>query len=144
MHYQDFEQQFQNFNDAVNLLVNILKLHDKDLVKVCEETLTKLVGRDEVSHVLNAAMFQLAETHPETCHWTWHNFPELQVCMDLKEHVVMFIVQKLIKNGFILGEDFSKNLDGDILLTPNAKVYLMIDCLPCEWKFIKSVLQVIE
>ncbi|BAZ12093.1 hypothetical protein NIES4071_39210 [Calothrix sp. NIES-4071] len=142
MYNQDFEQNIQDFDTAVNLLVNVLKLQDRDLVKVCEEALTHLLGNEETTHMINAAMFQLAETAPETCYWTWHNFPELQVCMDLKEHVSMFVAQKLIQKGFILGKDFSTNIYGEILVSRATRVTLMLDCSPSEWKFIKSVLQI--
>lgn len=144
MYNQDLEQDFQDFNTAVNLLVNVLKLQDKDLVKLCEQTLSHLVGHEEATHLINAAMFQLAETAPETCYWTWHNFPELQVCMDLKEHVCMFVAQKLINKGFILGKDFSTSVDGEILVSRATRVTLMIDSTPSEWKFIKSVLQIVD
>ncbi|MBF2067977.1 MAG: hypothetical protein IGS39_26700 [Calothrix sp. C42_A2020_038] len=144
MCHQDFEQGFQDFNTGVNLLVNILKLQDKDLVKLCEQTLTYLLGSEEATHMLNAAMFQLVETAPETCYWTWNNFPELQVCMDLKEHVCIFIAQKLIKKGFILGKDFSTNENGEILVSRETRISLMLDSLPSEWRFIKPVLKVID
>lgn len=144
MYNQDLEQEFKDFDTAVNLLVNVLKLQDKDLVKICEEALSNLLGSEEATHMLNAAMFQLAETAPETCYWTWHNFPELQVCLDLKEHVCMFVVQKLIKKGFILGKDFSTNIHGEILVSRETRISIMLDSVPLEWKFIKSVLQIAE
>lgn len=142
MYNLDLEQEFKDFNTAVNLLVNILRLQDKDLVKICEQGLSNLLGNEETTHIFNAAMFQLAETSPETCYWTLNTFPELRVCIDLKEHVSMFVVKKLIKKGFILGKDFSKNTRGEILVSQDTRVTLMLDCLPSEWKFIKSVLQI--
>jgi hypothetical protein len=144
MYQQNFEEQFHDFNTAVSLLINVLKLQDKDLIKISEQTLSHLVGNEETTHMLNAAMFQLAETDPETCYWTWHNFPKLQTCMDLKEHVCMFVAQKLIKKGFVLGKHFSTTVDGEILVSRETRVSLMLDCLPSEWKFIKSVLKIAD
>lgn len=144
MYNQDLEQQFKDFDTAVNLLVDVLKLQDEDLVKVCEEALSNLLGSEETMHMFDAAMFQLAKTAPETCYWTWLNFPELQVCLDLKEHVCMFVVQKLIKKGFILGKDFSTNLHGEILVSRETRASIMLDSVPSEWKLIKSVLQIAQ
>jgi hypothetical protein len=144
MYNQDLDQQFHDFNTSVAMLINVLKLQDKDLLKICKESLFYQLGEEETTHMFNAAMFQLAETFPEACYWTWHNFPELQVCMDLKEHVCTFTVQKLISKGFILGKDFSTNIDGTILMRPDVRIALMLDCVPSEWKFVKSVVQIVK
>lgn len=144
MYNQNTGQEFQAFNATVTSFIEALKLQDKDLVKICEQTLSDLVGKEEATHIMNATMFQLADTFPEICHWAWHNLPQLQVCMDLQEHVCMFAVQKLINNGFILGKDFSTNANGTILVCRDIRVSLMLLCSRSEWKFIKSVVQIVE
>jgi hypothetical protein len=142
--YQQFEKQFNDFNSSVTSIVNILKLQNKELFKVCEKVLIKLIGHEETMHVLNAAMFQLAQTSPEACNWVWENFPEYEIGMELKEDIVMSVVQKLMKNGFLLGKDFSTTSEGGILITEEAQLALMISSQPFEWAFIKEIMQVAE
>lgn len=141
MYNQNLEQ-FQDSNATVTLLIEALKLQDKDLVEICVTTLSHLVGSEEATHILNAAVCQLSNNYPEIRDWTAHNFPELEVCIDLQEHVCMFAVQKLINNGFILGKDFSTNISGTILVCPDMRVSLMLLCSRSEWKYIKSVVQI--
>jgi hypothetical protein len=140
---QELEQKFNSFSTSVTLVVNILKLQDKKLVIVCEQALTSVLGSEESAHLLNAAMFQLAENSLETYYWVCDNFPELQLHIEKKEYVSIYVAQKLTNLGFILGEDFSTNIDGAILVRRDVRVTLMLDCLPSEWKLIKSVVQIL-
>ncbi len=136
------EKEFNDFNTVVGMIVNVLILQDKELVKTCEQTLIGLLGSEETTHIMNAAMFQLAEIAPDTCYWTWRNFPHLNSCLDLKEYIVMFAAQKLIEEGFILGQDFSSTSNGDILLNEKAKSALKRNSHSCEWVFLEEVLEI--
>jgi hypothetical protein len=144
MYHQDSEKQFNDFNTSVTSIVNILKFQNKELFRVCEKVLIKLIGYDETMHVFNAAMFQLAQTSPECCNWAWQNFPEYEMGLELQEEIIMSAVQKLMQKGFLLGKDFSTTFNGGILITEKAKVALMINCQPFEWAFIKEVMQVVQ
>jgi hypothetical protein len=144
MYNHDLEQEFKDFNTTVALLLKALKLQDKDLVNTHKQTLSSLIGCEEATRVLNAAVSQLIHTCPEICDWTTHNFPELQVCKDLQEHLCLFAVQKLINNGFTLGKDFSTKTNSMVLVCQNIKVSLMLLCSRAEWKLIKSVVQVVD
>lgn len=144
MYNQDSEKQFNDFNASVTSIVNVLKFKNKELFRVCEKVLIKLIGHEETMHVFNAAMFQLAQTSPECCNWAWQNFPEYEIGLELKDEIIMSAVQKLMQKGFLLGKDFSTTSDGGILITNEAKVALMVSCHPFEWAFIKEIMQVVQ
>lgn len=65
MYNQDTGQEFQDINSTVTLLVEALKVQDKDLVKICEQTLINLVGNEEATLILNGVISQLAGASPE-------------------------------------------------------------------------------
>ncbi|GAB1540780.1 hypothetical protein NUACC21_34490 [Scytonema sp. NUACC21] len=144
MYEQDFEREYQEFNAAVNLFVNILKFKDKDLVETCEQVLINLMGSKYTQNIMNAALFQLAENAPETCQWTWQNFSYLDACIRLKEYVVMLAVQKLISQGFVLGQDFSITSDGELLVNRDARVALMQSISDAERVFVTEILDVTQ
>ncbi|MUG96524.1 hypothetical protein F7734_30975 [Scytonema sp. UIC 10036] len=140
MYEQDFEREYQEFNAAVNLFVNILKFKDRDLVETCEQVLMNLMGSRYTQNIMNAALFQLAESAPDTCQWIWQNFPYLDACITLKEYVVMLAVQKLIGQGFILGQDFSVTSEGELLVNQNARAVLMQSISDADRVFVTEIL----
>jgi hypothetical protein len=93
---------------------------------------------------MTAAVFQLAATDSDTCHWTLHTFYELDACLKLIEGAFKFAIQKLISLGFILGQDFSANANGEILLNRAAKIALLENISDADWNFLKEILQVME
>ncbi|KYC41281.1 hypothetical protein WA1_22720 [Scytonema hofmannii PCC 7110] len=140
MYEQDFEREYQEFNAAINLFVNILKFKDRDLVETCEQVLMNLMGSKYTQNIMNAALFQLAGTAPDTCQWIWQNFPYLDACITLKEYVVMLAVQKLISQGFVLGQDFSTTADGELLVNQNARAVLMQSISDADRVFVTEIL----
>lgn len=144
MYEQDFEKEFHEFNSAVALFAYILKLRDKALVETCEQTLISILGSTSTANVMNAAMFDLAESAPETCKWLWQNFPYLEASISLKEHFVMLAIQKLISQGCVLGKDFSATTDGTILINPNAKIVLFQSISDADSILMAEIIQVNE
>jgi hypothetical protein len=136
----DFEPKFYEFSLAVNLVVDAFQLMNKDLVESCFINLIQQVGFEETMHIMNAAIFQLANTKSKACYWTWKNFPDLEASLDLKEYVVMFAVKILMRKNFVLGKDFSIANDGKILLTEKAKSTLVIEVSSFERVFLEEVL----
>jgi hypothetical protein len=141
MYEQDFEREYQEFNAAVNLFVNILKFKDRDLVETCELVLINLMGSKYTQNIMNAALFHLAEVAPETCQWTWQNFPYLDACITLKEYMVTLAVQKLINQGFLLGEDFSATSNGGLLIREEAYAVLVQSISDADRVFIEEILE---
>lgn len=142
MYDQDFEKEYQEFNAAVTLFSSILKFKDKELVQTCEQVLLNLMGSKYTKNVMNAAMFQLAEKAPETCQWTWQNFPYLEACITLKEYVLMLAVQKLISQGFVLGQDFSATGNAALLVNEKAYTTLLQNLSDGELVFVGEILEV--
>lgn len=139
MYEQDFEREYQEFNAAVNLFANILKFKDRNLVETCEQVLMNLMGSKYTQNIMNAALFQLAESAPDTCQWIWQNFPYLDACITLKEYVIMLAVQKLISQGFVLGQDFSVTADGELLVDRNARSILMQNISDADRVFVTEI-----
>jgi len=98
MYEQDFEKEYQEFNSAVALFTRILKFRDKDLVETCEQTLITILGPEYTINIMNAALFQLAESAPEICQWTWQNFPYLEAYISLKKYFLMIFRFYFINN----------------------------------------------
>lgn len=128
----------------VELIVDALKSQDKALVESFEYFFTTLFGPKYTTDILTAAVFQLAETDLDACRWALRNFYDLKLHHEIIEGIVMFAAQKLIDKGFILGQDFSINKTGEIVLTQSAKAVLMADTLSSDHIFIEEILQVIE
>ncbi|MDV2996647.1 MAG: hypothetical protein N4J56_006301 [Chroococcidiopsis sp. SAG 2025] len=134
----------EEFDSSVALLVDIFKLKNKAIVESCRKTFIALFGSDYTTDLMTAAVFQLAATDADTCHWTLHTFYELDACLKLIEGAFKFAIQKLISLGFILGQDFSANANGELLLNRIAKIALLENISDADWNFLKEILQVIE
>jgi len=134
----------EEFDSSVALLVDIFKVKNKALVESCRKTFIALFGSDYTTDVMTAAVFQLAATDSDTCHWTLHTFYELDACLKLIEEALKFATQKLISLGFILGQDFSANANGEIMLNRAAKKALLENISDAAWNFLKEISQVIE
>ncbi|ARV59706.1 hypothetical protein BZZ01_14650 [Nostocales cyanobacterium HT-58-2] len=139
---QDFEKELQEFNSAVALFTYIFKFRDKLLAETCEQTLIMILGLRYTENVMNAAVFLLSESAPETCQWTLQNFPYLEACNSLKEYLVTLTVQKLINQGFVLGQDFSATTDSGILMNQNAKNALLQVISDADKILIDEIIQV--
>jgi hypothetical protein len=127
----------------VELIVDALKSQDKALVESFEYFFTTLFGPKYTTDILTVAVFQLAETDLDACRWALHNFYDLKLHHEIIEGIVMFAAQKLIDKGFILGQEFSINKTGEIVLTESAKAVLMANTLYSDHIFIEEILQVI-
>ncbi|MBD2306759.1 hypothetical protein H6G17_14730 [Chroococcidiopsis sp. FACHB-1243] len=134
----------EEFDSSVALLVDIFKLKNKALVESCRKTFIALFGSDCTTDMMTAAVFQLAATDSDTCHWALHTFYELDACLKLIEGAIKFAIQKLIGLGFVLGKDFSANANGEILLNRAAKITLLKNISDADWNFLKEILQVVE
>lgn len=144
MYEQNFEKEYQEFHSAVALFTRVLQCKNKGLVETCEQTLISLLGLEYTINVMNAAMFQLAESAPDICQWTWENFPYIEASISLKEHLVMLAIQELISKGLVFSQDFSATTGGIILINQNAKSVLIESLSRTEWLLLEEILQVKE
>jgi hypothetical protein len=130
------------FKFSLVKVIKTLKLQNKTLVESYEKTITSLLGSDYTTNVFTAAIFELSATDPDTLDWTLKNFSTLDACAYLLEAVTKFAIQKLMKIGFVLGEDFSANVQGRILLNENAKNVLMESASVSERLLLQQILLV--
>ncbi|MER3492082.1 MAG: hypothetical protein C4323_06970 [Mastigocladus sp. ERB_26_2] len=121
-------------------LIYILKIKDKKLVEYWVEELNKNIDIEYTDSLLIAAIFELSVVDIQTFHWTLDNFSDLQPYINLLDSVTRFAVQKLIKKGFIPGQDFSKNSQSQLLLNENAKTVLMADTSKSDKLLLEKVL----
>lgn len=134
----------ERFKFHIELVIDALKLHDKAMVESFKDFLTSLFDPTYTTDIVTAAVFQLAETDPETCRWTLRNFYHLELHRDITEGVVRFATQKLISKGFILGQDFSANQNGGIVINKNAKAALMESTSASDHLFFEEISQVFD
>jgi len=104
------------------------------------EELNKNIDIEYTDSLLIAAIFELSVVDIQTFHWTLDNFSDLQPYINLLDSVTRFAVQKLIKKGFIPGQDFSKNSQSQLLLNENAKTVLMADTSKSDKLLLEKVL----
>lgn len=134
----------ERFNFHTELVIDALKLHDKAMAESFKDFLTRIFDPTYTTDIVTAAVFQLAETDPETCRWALRNFYNLELHRDITEGVVRFATQKLISKGFILGQDFSATQNGGIVINKNAKAALMESTLASDHLFFEEISQVFE
>lgn len=128
--------ELELFNYYLERLSYILNFQDRKLVEYWIEQLYSQLEYQYIESLFIAAIFELSITDTKTFHWTLDNLSDWKPCIKLLEDVMRFAVEKLMKKGFILGQDFSIN-SGKILLTESVKAVLMIntsqsDCLLLE------------
>ncbi len=134
----------EEFNLSVALFVDVFKQQDKALVESCQKTFNALFCAEYTTDLMTAAVFQLAATDLDACHWTLQNLYDLDACLNLIEGTIKFAVQKLIDLGLILGKDFSASSNGEILITQVAKVALLESVADVDRLFIEEILQIVD
>lgn len=137
-------KNLEPFKFDIDLIIDALKLHDKALLESFEVLFTTLLGSRYTRDILTAAVFQIAETDPETCRWALRNFYDLKLHGDITEGVRRFAIQKLIGKGFIFGQDFSVTLNGGILINKNARAALIEVTSASEHLFIEEISQMLD
>lgn len=134
----------EEFNLSVTLLVDIFKLRNKTLAESYHQTFTALFSPEYATDMIMAAIFRLAATDPDTCHWILQDLSTLDACLNLLEEATAFAVKKLTGLGFILGQDFSINGSRKLLINREVKASLLNNVATTDQVFITEALQVIE
>jgi hypothetical protein len=121
-------------------VIYILRIKDKKLVEYWLEELNLNIDVEYTDSLFIAAIFELSVVDTQTFHWTLDNFSDFQPYTELLESVTRFAIQKLLKKGFIPGQDFSTNSPRQILLNENAKTVLMADTSKSDRLLLEKVL----
>ncbi|WP_315784074.1 hypothetical protein [Fischerella sp. JS2] len=137
MSEQNYLELFYIYLERV---IYILKIKDKTLVEYWLEELSMNIDIEYTDYLLIAAIFELSVVDIQTFHWTLDNFFDLHPYTQLLESVTRFAIKKLIKKGFIPGQDFSTNSQRQLLLNENAKTVLMADTSKSDKLLLEKVL----
>ena len=131
----------ESFNFSIELVAETLKLQKQPAVESLTTALTAILGSESTSEILTAALFQLAETDPDTCRWTLRTFSTLSFYLDLKEGILMFATRKLMSKGFFFGKHFSFTATGGIVMTKKAQAALIAVTTASDWLFLEEILE---
>ena len=126
----------------VELAVDVFKAQALPLVNSLKDFLTVLPNAKCVEEVLTEAIYQLAETYPDTCRWLLRNSCYLEPELDLVEVAIKLASTKLQNQGFVLGQDFNFEADSRLHISENAKARLMIGNSAGDRLLLEEILQV--
>lgn len=140
----DISSELEAVNFYFELIITTWKFKSEAVVKSVEDYLVALLGSEYTTDILTAAVFQLAETDPDTCRWALRTDSTLNFRQEITEGVVRFAVKKLIDKGFILCQDFSLTSTGGIVITKNAQVALLEGSCTSDRIFLEEISQVCE
>ena len=124
------------------LMAGALKLHNKELAESCEQTLVSVLGYDETKNVMISTILQLSETDPDSFRWVSKQFRASPVWIDLRETAVMITIDKLLKRGYVLGQDFSISKTKTILVTDDLSTQLSRTASLSERLFLDEILSI--
>jgi hypothetical protein len=128
------------FNFSLTKIINALQTQNKTRVESCENTFIALLGANYTVNVFTAAILELSEIDTAAFRWTLENFSHLKACNYLLEAVTGLTIQKLLKAGFVLGQDFSANCQGQLLVDEKVRNFLMENNSNTERLLIQKVL----
>ncbi|NJM64163.1 MAG: hypothetical protein HC851_00115 [Acaryochloris sp. RU_4_1] len=94
------------YEPYVELAVTVFKTQDKVLVDSLKSFLTLLPSSQCIEGVLVTAIYQLAETGPETCRWLLGNPSYLEPEFDVIQFSMGSVSTWLQNQGFVLNQDF--------------------------------------
>lgn len=113
------------FEMSIILVGNAIKNQNKDLIFSYEKNLKIWVGLHCSLVIVSCAILQLLETDPEGINWALENYRPIKFYKQLIEELTLNTTQKLIQNGFVLGQDFSVVNSGKIFIKERAKTALI-------------------
>lgn len=128
----------------INIEETTYTLDIKVLIRFFKEIITILQASESTTDMLIKVMHQLAETDLETCRWVIDNLYDLEAYLALIEKIANSTTQTLIEKDFILGQDFSANPAGGILITRKASAALMEEANAFNCLILEDILQVID
>lgn len=126
----------------IELAISVFKTKNIALLVSLKDFLTVLPSPKCVEEVLITAIYQLAETDSNACRWLLRNAYYLEPEVDLTELTMNVALKKLQHEGFVLGQDFSVELNSRLHISAEAKIRLMIENSECDRLLLEELLQV--
>lgn len=134
--------ELEQFHSLLKRAIYILKFKDKNLAESWRNQLNTNLKSESIESCLVAAVFELSVTDIDTFHWVIDNLSDWHTYAHLLENVTKFIIQKLIKKGFVPGKDFSSTLEGKILIHKKARTAIMSDISETDNLLITKILRI--
>lgn len=119
--------QSESYKPYIELAVDVFKAQDQESINFLKDFLTVLPSPTYIEQVLIAGIEILAETEPESCRWLLRNGSFLMPEVDLVDLAIDLAITKLESQGFLLGQDFALEANGQLLVSEQAKVILLMD-----------------
>jgi hypothetical protein len=116
-----------SYEPHIGLAIDVFKTQNPALLISLKDFLTVLPNPKCVEEVLVAAIYQLAETDIDACRWLLRNCYYLEPEVDLVELTMNLALTKLQKQGFVPGQDFKVETNGQLQIVQEAKTRLMIE-----------------
>lgn len=116
-----------SYEPHIGLAIDVFKTQNPALLISLKDFLTVLPNPKCVEEVLVAAIYQLAETDIEACRWILRNSYYLEPEVDLVELTMNLALTKLLNQGFVPGQDFKVETNGQLQIVQEAKTRLMIE-----------------
>ena len=133
-------EDLERFYSDLKRFIYILRFHDINVAESWIKQLNTHLKPEYIESCLTAAIFELSVTDVDTFHWALDNLSHWETYTNLLQEVTKFVVQKLIKEGFIPGQDFSFTSQGKILLNENTKTAIISDSSNADKLLIEKVL----
>lgn len=125
----------------IELAIDVFKTKNLALLASLKDFLTVLPNPKCVEAVLIAAIYQLAEADSDACRWLLRNSYYLEPEVDLTELTLNVALRKLHSEGFVLGQDFSVELNSRLHISAEAKSRLMIENSECDRLLLEELLK---
>jgi hypothetical protein len=119
------QDDVEQFVLNVEFVSHCLKTQDQRLLETSEKILNHLLGIDHASNIFVAALFELATAENVNFEWDIEILSALEPYRKIFKIVSMSAAEKLIRKGFIPGQDFSADGTGKILLSQQTKTALI-------------------
>lgn len=118
--------QSEAYKPYIELAVDVFKAQDQESINFLKDFLTVLPNPTYIEQVLIAGIEILAETEPEACRWLLRNCSFLMPEVDLVNLAIDLAITKLESQGFVLDQDFGLEANGQLQVSEQAKVILLM------------------
>src|SRR4028118_1003588 len=131
-----------SYEPHIGLAIDVFKTQNPALVISLKDFLLVLPNPKCVEEVLVTAIYQLAETDIDACRWILRNSCYLEPEVYLVELTMHLALTKLQNEGFIPGQDFKVETNGQLQIVQEAKTRLMIEDSVGDRLLLEELLQV--
>ncbi|MEO1403606.1 MAG: hypothetical protein AAFV72_20495 [Cyanobacteria bacterium J06635_1] len=130
----------EHLDAALVVTISVFKTQAPNAFKPLKAFLSFLENPKDIEQTLLQATCDCALNAETTFNWIVQNRLALKPDLDLDQYIRKLVLNKLIDQGFALGQDFRFELKTQLWLTPKACASLLQLCNPAEIKLITNLL----